>query len=212
MYLNIDNNDYEVVIIRKNNKRTYIRVKEDLKIYVYTNKYALKFEINKMLKDNVNSIRDMIERIKNRISNSDKTMYLGDEVDIITVSNQKEPEVYNNKMYIKDINKLDNYYKIFALSVFSERLNILYSRFTDDIPYPVLKVRKMNSRHGVCNRKNKTITINSELIKRDIKYIDYVIIHELCHFIYFDHSSDFWNKVSEYCPEYKKIKKEMKEW
>ncbi len=212
MYLNIDNNDYEVVIIRKNNKRTYIRVKEDLKIYVYTNKYALKFEINKMLKDNADSIRDMIERIKNRISNSDKTMYLGDEVDIITVSNQKEPEVYNNKMYIKDINKLDNYYKIFALSVFSERLNILYSRFTDDIPYPVLKVRKMNSRHGVCNRKNKTITINSELIKRDIKYIDYVIIHELCHFICFNHSSDFWSYVFKYCPDYKKINKDMKEW
>jgi len=69
----------------------------------------------------------------------------------------------------------------------------------------------MTSRWGVCNRKNKSITINTELVKKDLKYIDYVIIHELCHFVHFNHSSDFWKLVSKYCDNYKKLRKEMKE-
>ena len=40
MYLDYDGNKYEIVIIKKNNKNTYIRVKEDLKIYVTTNRFT----------------------------------------------------------------------------------------------------------------------------------------------------------------------------
>lgn len=212
MHINIDGKEYKVIVIKKNNKRTYIRVKNDLNIYVYTNKYIMNFEIKKIVNDNIDTIKDMIKSINNKLINSNKNMYLGSEVDIVCVSNQRYPEVYNNKLYIKDINKLKDYYKMLAIDCFKERLDVIYNRFIDNIPYPILKVRSMKSRYGVCNKKHNSITINTELIKIDIKYIDYVIVHELCHFIYFDHSSDFWDKVSEYCPEYKSIKKEMKEW
>lgn len=69
----------------------------------------------------------------------------------------------------------------------------------------------MKSRWGVCNRKNISITLNLELIKKEVKYIDYVIIHELSHFIEFNHSHRFWEYVNKYCDDYKKIRKEMKE-
>ena len=70
----------------------------------------------------------------------------------------------------------------------------------------------MTTRWGVCNTKSKTITLNLELIKRDTKYLDYVIVHELSHLIYPDHSSKFWSLVEENCPNYKDIKKEMKDF
>lgn len=212
MHINIDGKDYKVIINRKNNKRTYIRVKDDLNIYVYTSKYYMNFEVEKIVFDNILNIKKMIETVNKKKLNSDKNMYLGNEIDIVCVSNQGYPEIYNNKLYIKDINKLNDYYNMLAIDYFKSRLDIIYPRFLENIPYPILKVRKMKSRYGVCNRKSNSITINSELIKMDKKFIDYVIIHELCHFVYFDHSSDFWNKVSEYCPEYKSIKKEMREW
>lgn len=69
----------------------------------------------------------------------------------------------------------------------------------------------MKSRWGVYNRKNHSITLNSHLIEYSIEKLDYVIIHELCHIIHFDHSKDFWLLVSKYCPDYKKIRKELKE-
>ena len=69
----------------------------------------------------------------------------------------------------------------------------------------------MKTRWGVCNKKTNTVTLNSELIKYDISKIDYVIIHELSHFLHFNHSRSFWNQVEKYCPNYKKIRNELKD-
>ena len=41
--------------------------------------------------------------------------------------------------------------------------------------------------------------------------IDYVVIHELCHIIHFNHSKLFWAEVSNFCPEYKNHKSWLKE-
>ena len=70
----------------------------------------------------------------------------------------------------------------------------------------------MTTRWGVCNTKLKIITLNLELIKRDIKYLDYVIVHELSHLIEANHSSRFWSIVEKNYKDYKKIRKEMKDF
>ncbi len=67
----------------------------------------------------------------------------------------------------------------------------------------------MKTRWGVCNRASNTVTLNTNLIKYDISKLDYVIIHELSHFIHFNHSKAFWLTVSKYCPNYKIIRKEL---
>lgn len=210
MHMEIDGIKYEVVIQKKNNKNIYMRVKKDLKIYVSTNKRTSNKYIEDVLKRNYDSIKKMIDNVNNKTE--ENTMFLGREVDIVVVSNQKEPEIYNNKLYIKDRSKLDIYYKEMAYQIFKERLDIIYNIFTEDIPYPELKLRKMTSRWGVCNRKNSSITINVELVKKDLIYVDYVIVHELCHFIHFNHSKSFWISVEKYCKNYKIIRKQMREW
>ena len=70
----------------------------------------------------------------------------------------------------------------------------------------------MKTRWGVCNKRDNSVTLNTNLIKETIDKLDYVIIHELAHFVHFDHSKDFWNLVSKYCKEYKQIRKELKDW
>ena len=86
-----------------------------------------------------------------------------------------------------------------------------YKRFTKKIPYPTLTIRKMTTRWGVCNTRAKRVTLNLELMKKPIYCLDYVIMHELSHLIHPNHSKDFWALVEENCPEYKKIKKILKE-
>ena len=54
-------------------------------------------------------------------------------------------------------------------------------------------------------------SINTELIKYSIDEIDYVIIHELCHFLEFNHSPRFWKYVKKYKPNYKENTKVLKE-
>ena len=48
MKYKIDNKEYEVIIIKKNNKNTYLRVKEDLKIYVTTSRFTSKITIKNL--------------------------------------------------------------------------------------------------------------------------------------------------------------------
>ena len=68
----------------------------------------------------------------------------------------------------------------------------------------------MTSRWGVCNIKNHNVTLNSELSTYNIECLNYVIVHELSHFIHPNHSKDFWFLVGKYYPNYKEIRKYLR--
>ena len=74
-----DGKNYEVIIIRKNNKNVYIRVKEDLKIYVTANRLTTDNKIKKIINENYNSIIKMVERANKKKETNEKTMILGKE-------------------------------------------------------------------------------------------------------------------------------------
>ena len=211
MKYKINNQEYDVIITKKNNKNTYIRVKEDMKIYVTTNYLVNKSYIKTILDNNVDYLEKMLNKRKLEQEKEESFYYLGNIYDIIFVSSLKEVEIVDNKIYVKDIKTLEKWYKNEMINLFQERLEINYQRFNENIPYPNLKIRNMKTRWGVCNRKTKTITLNSNLIKYDITKLDYVIIHELSHFVHFDHSKNFWNLVSKYSPNYKQIRKELRD-
>jgi predicted metal-dependent hydrolase len=206
MTYEIDDKTYNVKLEKKKIKHVYIRYKNET-IFINAPFLIMEREIYKLLDSNINSLRKMIMRE----SRKEEPLFLGEKINIVVVSNLKYPECINGKLYIKDLTKVDEAYKALAMPIFKERLDHIYSLFEEDIPYPKLKIRKMSSRWGVCNRKNNSITLNLELIKWDIIYIDYVIIHELSHFIHFNHSHDFWNLVSKYCETYKTLRKKIRE-
>ena len=141
------------------------------------------------------------ERLKNK------------EIDVIIGTHsliEDDIEFSNSKVYVNDLKNLDKFIKNKAKSLFLERLDYWYSVFLEKIPYPKLRIRVMKTRWGVCNRKNNTVTLNLDLIKYSVDKLDYVIIHELSHFVHFNHSESFWKLVSKYCPDYKKIRKELR--
>lgn len=211
MKYEIDGNTYDVVIEKKNNRNTYIRVKEDLTIYVTTSYFITKSGVIKILDDNISSLRKMLD--KRITSNKKKEMffYLGQAYDIIFVSTIDGIDVDYPNIYVKDAKTLNSWYKKQIKIIFEDRFNYNYSIFNEGVVKPVLKIRTMRSRWGVYNKKNHSVTLNSKLIEYNIEELDYVIIHELSHIIHFNHSVNFWNLVSKYCPNYKKLRKRLKE-
>ena len=212
MQIEINGKEYEVIIDKKiGNRNTYLRVKDDLKIYVTTNKFTSNREIERIIRDNIDSVERMIKKQEKRAENKEGFSYLGRKYDIIYTSTEGmvfgEKKVFLNRNF-----DLEKWYKKQAEKVFQEHLDSCYDRFTRKIPYPSsLTIRKMTSRWGVCNTKTKRITLNLELIKKPIFCIDYVIMHELSHLIYGDHSKAFWELVGENCEYYKDAKKVLKE-
>ena len=132
--------------------------------------------------------------------------YLGQKYDIIIDNNINSTFIDDNVIYTKNETELNKWLKNQTKKIFKERLDLIYKSFNENIIYPDLKIRNMKSRWGVCNKKGY-ITLNSNLIKYNISEIDYVIVHELSHYVHFDHSKEFWNTVSKYFPDYKKSKK-----
>ena len=120
-------------------------------------------------------------------------------------------EIYQDKIFTKNEETLNKWLKKEITNLYKERVDYLYDVFQENIPYPKIKFRRMKTRWGVCNKRDLSITLNTELIKYDIECLDYVIIHELTHFIHFNHSQSFWNVVEKYYPNYKKIRKKLKE-
>ena len=202
---------YEIVIIKKmGQKNTYIRVKKDLKVTVTTGYFVTKFFINNLIKENYNRICEMIDFQEKKCKNNDGFFYLGTKY-IPIYRDGNTIEFLNDKVYIGNELDLDKWYKSKAKDLFLERLDYNYSKFTKKIPYPKLRIRKMTTRWGVCNIRDNSVTLNTKLIEYDIEKLDYVIIHELSHFIHFNHSKAFWNQVEKYTPGYKKIRKELKD-
>ena len=208
MYIEIDNNKYEVDIIKKHNKNTYIRVK-DGKIIVTTNYFSSNKGIIKIINDNLSSIRLMIDKDNKRKDKEEKFYYFGLVYDVIYGFN--DIDIVDNKIYVKNKRELDKYINREIVKIFSERLEYYFNMFEEKIPVPNLKIRKMTSRWGVCNTKNHNVTLNYYLSRYDIKCLDYVVVHELSHFIHPNHSKNFWNLVSKYCPNYKECRRMLKE-
>lgn len=211
MRYELDGKDYEVEIIRKNNKNTYVRIKDNLIIQVTTNYFASRRDIKGILERNQDFLRTNLNKKVKEIEKKEKFYYLGEEYDVILVSTFKEVELSNNKIYAKDKKELEKWLKRETLRIFEERLEYNYNRFEENIPFPKLRIRSMKTRWGVCNRRNLTVTINSNLIRENMDAIDYVIVHELSHLVHFNHSNAFWQTVGKYFPKYKQVRKELRE-
>lgn len=207
MTVEIDNENYEVEVIKKPIKNTYIRVKKDLKIYVSCNRLVSEKYVLKLILDNKNSIKKMIDREKRKCIRDSKFYYLGREFQVIKCNAFKKATLVDDVIYVKKLEDLNKFLVSEAKRVFNERIKVCYDNMNANIPFPKLAIRKMVRKWGHCNKRDKVVTLNTELIKYDIDEIDYVIIHELCHLIHFDHSKEFWNCVTLYKPNYKKNRK-----
>ena len=199
----LDGDIYNVLVVKKNNKNSYIKIKDDLTIYVTTNYLTTKGEVKRMLDNEKDFLKRSLSRARKKMEKDELFYYLGQKYDIILVPFENT-EVYDDKIYVKDMKSLDKWLKKEMKRIFSERLEYNYNLFDEDIPFPKLKIRSMKTRWGVCNKRDNSITLNSKLIRYSIHEIDYVIIHELSHFVHFDHSKEFWETVRMYMPDYKK--------
>lgn len=206
MNIVIDGIEFEVVITKKRIKNIYFRIKEDLKIYVSCSHLCSNKYIEKLLLDNSKELIKMYNNMSKKFIESKEIYYLGNKLNYEYSSKVKIDE---NNAYGPSLEKINQYLEKNSIKIFEERLNRLKIMF-DSLPNFKLKTRCMKTRWGVCNRSSMTVTLNTLLIHKDVTLIDYVIIHELCHFKHMNHSKHFWKEVEKYYPYYKLARERLK--
>lgn len=101
---------------------------------------------------------------------------------------------------------VQQWYTKHARAVFERLLGICYDvAKRHRIPCPQIRLRRMTKRWGSCG-KNTTILLNTELVKAPIHCVDYVIMHELCHFRFSKHDSRFSRLLSLLMPDWQQRK------
>ena len=121
------------------------------------------------------------------------------------IINSKYPE---NPKYLEIL--LNKWYRNQAKTVFNNLLPPIIEKFRKYNVAPAkISIRDMRSRWGSCSRKGN-ISLNLQLIKLNENCIRQVMVHEMCHLVYFNHQAGFHALMDEMMPDWKLWKKELK--
>lgn len=135
------------------------------------------------------------------VETGESIMYLGsnyaiikDSVDMVEVSGSEliVPENY-------DVDALTAWLKEQAMQIISERV-ALYANIMGVTP-GTIKLSEAKARWGSCSTKNN-LNFAWRLIMCPLSAIDYVVVHELSHITYKNHSPAFWARVKTVLPTY----------
>lgn len=203
---------YEVPleIIRKKNKNIYFRFNDEGILVITCNRFVSEKELRNLIVQNEKSLLRMYEKYMKELEKAKQFYYLGKPYTLVYDEKVKEVEIKENFIYARDSKKLEQWQKKECMKIFEERANVLLRHFSN-LPLFTLKIRKMKTRWGVNNVTKRIVTLNSELLRKDVDLIDYVIIHELCHFYEANHSNKFWYQVSLRYPDYKMARKRLRD-
>lgn len=77
------------------------------------------------------------------------------------------------------------------------------------VPTPVLGIKRMRTRWGACSVESRRVWLNLELAKKPPQCIEYVLVHELAHFLERQHSDRFVGLMDQALPNWRQLRDEL---
>ncbi|WP_105176778.1 MULTISPECIES: SprT family zinc-dependent metalloprotease [Clostridium] len=170
------------------------------------------------------------KKVKREFINDGTFMYLGKEYPIRLIFNDKVKKIsidfideslnsnidsdfrfiiktntYENEKLKK---ALERWYRGKTLDIVKKRVKVHEWEFKDKIIK--ITVKEQKRRYASINIKNE-VYFNWRISMAPIEVIDYIVVHEMCHMDFRNHSKQFWNRVEEVMPNYKKHHEYLKE-
>ena len=207
---------FDVDITKKKIKNIYLKV-DGNKIHASCPYYVANYEVYNFIE----SKKSWIYRVYQYSLSSPKYRYayrggdvfhiFGEEYKLVRTIGRKKISIDQNTIYftykddsVDGIKALYKYLDKILLNKAKEYLD-KYRNVLLDYGYidePILNARIMTSKWGVCYTRNNKININSNLIHYPLVCLEYIMIHELTHFIIPNHSKRFYEIISSNMPNY----------
>lgn len=126
---------------------------------------------------------------------------LDEKLDSITVKLFQGKFVVSTYTRDEDLikNAMENWYREKTLAKVKERIEYYKSYFNDEVTD--VKVKEQKKRWASCTSKNELL-FNWRCVMAPAFVLDYIVVHEMCHMEYKNHSKDFWNRVCTVMPDY----------
>lgn len=176
----------DIVLIRSDRRSFAIEIGRDKKVKVRVPRRASKAQIEGLLKEKQDWILRTLDKIdkRNAIEKSEENQ----------IEKLEPEEVKRLKKEARErLTELTEYW--------AGRMGISYGR---------ISIRGQKTRWGSCSSKGN-LNYNYLLLLCPDEVAEYVVIHELCHRIHMNHSKRFWEKIEEFCPNYRQARKWLKQ-
>lgn len=98
-----------------------------------------------------------------------------------------------------------NWYQDRASNQFDRRLVTLWQKINWVGEKPPWKLRTMKTQWGSCSPQG-VLSLNPHLVKAPSQCIDYVLLHELCHLKFHNHSRYFYRLLKKQMPQWEAVK------
>ena len=214
------------VLERKQVKNLNLRIRKDGSVFVSANDAVSFDEVDEFVCNKASYILGAVKHFNEMALYkpqpkqyvSGETFYLQGRGLRLQVSQAAKDSISSDGVYIylkvKDVNDfekkrrmvnrfLDNQCK----AIFGEVMDELYPLFKKyGIEKPTLRIRDMETRWGSCLAKKGIVTLNKRLLEAPRNCIEYVVMHELCHFMHPNHSKYFYAFLSMLMPDWKERK------
>lgn len=222
----IQDDEFGKITIRRSSRATQVRVRvaPDGTLRASLPLYAPVFLVKRLLKTSRDELRAILAQAQPTESYSDG-MRIGKSHTLIVKrhSGSAVSASRHGQQIIallpegKDVNESDvsrivrdviiASLRVEAKSYLPKRLSYLANQH--NVSYEKVRFSHASGRWGSCSSTG-TISLNIALMKLPFELIDYVIIHELAHTKFMNHSDDFWELVSRGDPEYRQHRRALK--
>lgn len=221
----------EFELVRKNVKNINLNVKPDMTVVISANNmvpidYILKFVREKApwIVKKVAYFKDVQPEqcTEKEYISGESFKYLGKQYRLRVDEAEEESVKYfqgfielrikDKKNHAKKEMLINEWFKEKAVLNFAESLKRVFPLVEKyGVKKPDIQIRTMKARWGSCIKDKNTIMINYELIKAPKFCIDYVVLHELVHFIHRNHDVDFYNFMTSLMSDWKQRKEILDE-
>lgn len=217
----------EYTLERKNVKNVNLHVRKDGSVYVSANTFVSVQQVDDFLVSKAHFILNAQKRFRmqSEMRPQPKQYVSGETFCIqgralrLKVTQASRNRIFTDGVHIflelKDLSDctkrqrmVSNFLDQQCRDVFGGIVQEIYPVFQKyGVAMPIVRIREMDTRWGSCLVRKGIITLNKRLLEAPRNCIEYVVMHEFCHFIHPNHSKHFYGFLSMLMPDWKERKK-----
>lgn len=192
-------NKYNVIYKTKRIKKIIIRFKDDT-FYISMPLFSLKITAYKFLSDVGLKLIKKVKKSNTYDLENGYVFLYGKKY----TKNIDGLFLINNNEY--KIDNINDFYNLFITDYFhllKSRVDYYKNIMNIPVDYKI-HIKNVKTILGSNSSKTKSLTFSIILIHYPLVVIDSIVVHELAHYFYRNHSKNFYNVVYKYFPDYKK--------
>lgn len=214
----------QIIVARKKIKNSNLKVRPNFTVELSVPESASQEYIDSFLEKKKDWIEKQIQFFKDNLTNETEKKYIsGESIKYLgknyrlKVHKGKEKYVKFMRGYIhlyclenSDLEAKKELLQNWLKERAKDKIMTIANKYLDKLEErPHIKFRDMKTRWGSCNSEKKRIIFNWKLIEKSPYGIEYVVVHELVHLKYNNHSKSFFKYLSVKLPDWEKRRESL---